>query len=630
MNTLPNNYVIAIERAIRRVSFVDTDTLTVAQQISIDGDIMDVAITSDFNKAVISAFLTQQLFKIDLRTEPPSVVNTFHSPTALEDVALSADNRFAVSVDGTSVGQLNMVSYSLEHGDGSWIPADAQAVAVSPDLSGRILTARFDQGRVRLYLIDNAGMLTDTGSEVMAGDTPFNLSYTPDGRFCFVANFFANEIVVLYTGNPNYFGETSRTPVIGNPQTIVVSKNGQRVYVLTTQEVASFEFDPVAQRLSLTGRFNHNLNIVNYFGVERMTLDATETKLIISGQNQLAAFDLNGTLLGIVPGVQSDGGVAAGQASHRLPTDTLLVTSLDGKLQFFDETLSPVIGEVNLDVQGIDTNNVVISRDCSRALVASSSGGFKLLDIDLTTNPPSLKHTVFTPVPVFSLDITPDSRYAVGAFSQLISYSFSDQTVKSIPADAQAVVVSPNGNGLILAASYSTGRIRRYHIDAEGNLTDTGSEVEVGDSPANLAYSPDGNYAFVANWGAQEVVVLDTSSPDYFGETSRVGLSGNPDTILVSRDGSKVYVLNSLEVQIFNFDPVAERLTLSSSFNHNLRPVPIVGVTMMALNSDESLLYILTFVPRYSRRLVAFTTTGEQLYGPTGDFAPGVAICKPV
>ncbi|MBN3526579.1 hypothetical protein [Paenibacillus apiarius] len=322
MNALPGNYVIAIERAIRRVSFVDTDTLTVAQQISIDGDIMDVAITSDFNKAVISAFLTQQLFEVDLRTDPPSVVHTFQSPTALEDVALSADNRFAVSVDGTSVGQLNMVSYRLGHGDGSWIPADAQAVAISPDLSGRILTARYDAGRVRLYFIDNAGMLTDTGSEVMAGDTPLNLAYTPDGRFCFVANFFADEIVVLYTGNPAYFGETSRAPVIGHPQTIVVSKNGQRVYVLTTQEVASFEFDPVAQRLLLTGRFNHNLNIVSYFGVERMTLDATETKLIISGQNQLAAFDLTGTLLGIVPGVQSDGGVAAGQTSNRLPLDT--------------------------------------------------------------------------------------------------------------------------------------------------------------------------------------------------------------------------------------------------------------------------------------------------------------------
>lgn len=80
----------------------------------------------------------------------------------------------------------------------------------------------------------SAGMLTDTGSEVMAGDSPLNLTYTPDGRFCFVANFFDHEVVVLYTANPAYFGETSRTPVIGGPQTIVVSKNGKQVYVLTT------------------------------------------------------------------------------------------------------------------------------------------------------------------------------------------------------------------------------------------------------------------------------------------------------------------------------------------------------------------------------------------------------------
>ncbi|MEB9897420.1 hypothetical protein P4K96_28805 [Bacillus cereus] len=57
--------------------------------------------------------------------------------------------------------------------------------------------------------------------------------------------------------------------------------------------------------------------------MEQMTLDATETKLLISGETQLAAFDLSGTLLGIVQGVQSNGGVAAGQATYRLHFDTL-------------------------------------------------------------------------------------------------------------------------------------------------------------------------------------------------------------------------------------------------------------------------------------------------------------------
>ncbi|MCE5173757.1 hypothetical protein LQV63_31555 [Paenibacillus profundus] len=629
MSALPGNYVIAIERAIRRVSFVDTDTLTVAQQISIDGDVVDVAVTGDFNKAVICSFNAQKLFEMNLRTNPPSVVHTFNSPIPLEAVALTADNRFAVSVVGGSPAQ--MVSYSLEDASGSWIPADAQAVASSPDLSGRLLTARYNAGRVRLYYIDNAGMITDSGNEVMAGDTPLNLAYTPDGRFCFVANYYADEIVVLYTGNSNYFGETSRTPVIGHPQTIVVSKNGQRVYVLTTREVASFEFDPVAQRLSLTGRFNHNLDIVSYFGVDRMTLDATESKLIISGQNQLAAFNLTGTLLGIVPGVKSDGGVAAGQSSYRLPIDTILVPSRSGILQFLDETLRPIIGEVFLK----NADNVVITKDCTRAIVPSYDNGSRLMDIDLTTRPPSLKHSVQTPVSVLSLGITPDSRYAVGVPSyengQMVSYSLSDQTVKSIPTDAQAVAVSPNGSGLILAACYVKGLVRCYRIDEGGSMTDTGIALEAGNDPINLAFSPDGNFAFVANWEAQEIVVLDTSSPYYISEASRTGLIGKPQTILVSRDGSKVYVLTSpLEVQIFNFDPVSKRLTLLSSFNHNLRPLFEFGVDMMALNSDETRLYIYTFVTLTARTMLAFTTTGERLYGPSGVLTQGVAICKPM
>ncbi|WP_027088035.1 YncE family protein [Cohnella panacarvi] len=619
---LPRNYLIAVERGQRRISFVDADTLAVAYQLGIDGDLIDVTVSSDYRTAVATAYEPGRLFEIDLTQDPPSVVHQYASQTPLEDVSITADNRYAISVDGLQQAPQDMISYRLGADTAQLTASDAQAVAASPVSSDIILASRAPQGRVRRYSIDAGGALTDTGQEVTAGEFPVNLAYTPDGQFAFAADRQSNQIIVLATGQ--YLGETSRIASADEPQTIIVSADGDKVYVLSSQEVGIYAFDPVAQELTKTGTFLHHLAIPSYFGVDQMTLDANETKLFVAGSNQLEAFDLQGNPLGIVPGVEANGGLAAGIGGCRLPDNTLLVNTF-GALIFLNQDLMSIIGDV--DTNG--SENVVISEDGNRAVLPAFIES-RLLDVDLTTCPPSLKHIAPSPISLLSLSFTPDSRFVVGVPSsvngQMVSYSLANQAVQSIQADAQAVAVSPDGSGFIMAARHDKGLARRYRIDAAGNLSDTGNEVIVGQLPMNVTYSPDGAFAFVPVWGDQEIVVLYTANPSYFGVTHRTPVIGRPQTVLVSKDGSKVYVLTTQEVQIFNFDPVAQRLTLSGGFPHNLTVVNIYGVRQMQLNSEENIVFLKTRVTQSLDGITGFTLSGTMLNQSNGFSRGGFAI----
>jgi len=629
---LPRNYVIAVENGQRRISFVDADTLTVAYQLGLDGDLLDVAVTSDYRKAIASAFDPGRLFEIDLTSDPPSVVHQFASPTPLEDVAITADNRYAISVDGFLFTPQNMVSYRIGDGSAHLAVSDTQSVATSPVSINQILASRALQGRVRRYSIDADGALTDTGQEVTAGESPVNLAFTPDGQFAFTADPQLNQIIVLAT--EPYLGETSRIASASLPQTIIVSADGSKVYVLSSEEVGIYAFDPIAQRLTLIGSFPHHLEIPLYYGVDQMALNADETILFVAGSNRLAAFDAEGNLLGFAPGVEANGGLAfalGASGGGGLPDNTLLVNRL-GALVFLNQELETVIGDIVTN----GSQNVVISGNRERAALPSIDG-MSLLEVDLTANPPFLRSVLPSPSPVRGLDYTPDSRFVVGVppfeSGRMVSFpsdSEEQPDIQSIPTDAQAVAISPDGSGSILAIRAFEGRARRARIDAAGTLSDVGQEVIVGDMPMNVAFTPDGSFAFVPVWGDQEIAVLYTGNTAYLGVTSRISVAGRPQTILVSDDGRRVRALTTQAVQTFSFDPVAQRLTLTDSFDHNLTIEGRPGVRLMEINSQEDRVFVKSYVMLPLDGITSFDLSGTPLNHSSGFARGGFAISKRV
>lgn len=309
MSQLKRNFGIIAENSNRRISIFDTDTLGLIQQIPLAADVIDVAITSDNRKAVVSSFNSKTMFQIDLRKIPAQVVASAVSPTFLEDVQLTPDDRFALSVDGSASNQ-DIVSYSLKKNDFvSTLPTSAQAVAVSPTGNGLVLTAEYSANKVRRFIIQRNGTLTDTGQEIAAGNNPININFSPDGSFAFVAGT-SNTVTVLSTIIPDRISLISTVTASFNPQSMAVASDGSHVFVLGLTNVDIFAFDPVAGSLTLERSFAHGLGITSYYGVDQIALDPSETRLFISASGQVAVFSTFGTKLGTVSGAAGPGGLA--------------------------------------------------------------------------------------------------------------------------------------------------------------------------------------------------------------------------------------------------------------------------------------------------------------------------------
>ena len=105
------SFGIVVERANRRISIFNTNTFEVLQQLPIDADIIDVAINNNCTRAFVTSFSSMTMFQIDLCARPARVVGSAVTTTLLEDVALTPDGKYALSVDGSTPNP-NIVSYS--------------------------------------------------------------------------------------------------------------------------------------------------------------------------------------------------------------------------------------------------------------------------------------------------------------------------------------------------------------------------------------------------------------------------------------------------------------------------------------------------------------------------------------
>ena len=303
---------IVVESAQRRISIFDINTFEVLQQIPLDADILDVAITNDCTRAFVTSFNSMTMFQIDLCARPARVVGSAVSSTFLEDVALTPDGKYALSVDGSASNQ-DIVSYSSRQNVFvSALPTGAQAVAISPESRELVLTAEFFNNSVRRFVINPNGSLEDTGQSIPAGTNPINIIFSPCGQFAFVANSNNSNsgISVLSTLIPQNVTLLGSTPSSDNPQSLTVSRDGRHVFALTASNVDIYAFDPVAGSLTLKRSFAHGLTITSYYGVDQIALDACGTRLFISAAGQVAVFTTYGLPLGRVLGAEGPGGIA--------------------------------------------------------------------------------------------------------------------------------------------------------------------------------------------------------------------------------------------------------------------------------------------------------------------------------
>ena len=301
---------IVVDNANRRITLFNTNTQEVIQQLPIDADVLDVAINRNCTRAFVSSFNSRTMYQIDLCSVPASVVGSALSQTLLEDVALTPDGKYALSVDGSASNQ-DIVSYSTRQNVFvSSLPTSAQAVAISPRSHELVLTAEYFNNSVHRFIIHHDGSLEDSGQSFPAGEGPINVIFSPNGEFAFVAANNDNRINVLSTLIPQNVILLGGAPSSSGPQSLTITRDGRHVFALTASNVDIYAFDPVAGSLTLERSFAHGLTISSYYGVDQIALDASERKLFISAFGQVAAFTTYGLSLGNVDGAQGPGGIA--------------------------------------------------------------------------------------------------------------------------------------------------------------------------------------------------------------------------------------------------------------------------------------------------------------------------------
>jgi hypothetical protein len=129
------------------------------------GGTYDVAVTPDGNTALISNFGDSAVFFVDV-SDPfnPTFIVSATLPMFAEDIAISADGRFALVTDGglsTKIVTLDLISHTLVY------TADlgtrySNAVAVAPN--GTVVVADYFLGEISALKLEDTGELTYMGS----------------------------------------------------------------------------------------------------------------------------------------------------------------------------------------------------------------------------------------------------------------------------------------------------------------------------------------------------------------------------------------------------------------------------------------------------------------------------------
>lgn len=202
------------------------------------------------------------------------------------------------------------------------------------------------------------------------------------------------------------------------------------------------------------------------------------------------------------------------------------------------------------------------------------------------------------------LALSPEGRWALvtdgGIVGRVASIDvLNRRIVQTLPVLAQAVAVAADGE-TVLGVETDSDQVLLLHLSPEdGKLTYEGQRLGTGDVPINVAISPDGRTALVANFWDDTVTVLRIDGP---GEVVRIGelggLPGGQQSIAFSPDGSKAYVVS------INPDP--DQLSVlnvngpGDVTNSDIRPIALntrascgfYGVDCLAISPDGRKAYV--------------------------------------
>jgi len=201
------------------------------------GGLLDVAITPDGTKAVVSNFGDSRIFVIDITggfDGTPTVLGSVYTTMSAEDIAITPDGKYALITDGAlgdQIGVFDLATQSLVKMNNIGT-LSAQAISITPD-GQLVVVADYLGGAIHSFWLDSNGNLTFKETQLIMPFWPVNIAISPDGKTLLAPIAFNSVLPVFLIDSQHNlcFKEFIPLPSRGS-QSCVFSYDGAKAYLL--------------------------------------------------------------------------------------------------------------------------------------------------------------------------------------------------------------------------------------------------------------------------------------------------------------------------------------------------------------------------------------------------------------
>ena len=198
-------------------------------------------------------------------------------------------------------------------------------------------------------------------------------------------------------------------------------------------------------------------------------------------------------------------------------------------------------------------------------LLAGSAACRAETPTEVTPKLPPINPPPVTPPPVTPPPVSPDATHPTG------------DTLSFISLSGRPYGVTTNAAGVALVSRMDDDAVTRINLATMGVATN----INVGRTPFWVSFAPSGGTAFVANHFGQSIGEIDLATNRL---VAIIPIVGDPLTVVVSPDGSRVYATNNGS-SLFAIDPatrsVIRTITVSRTpygmAFHPTQPILYVG-----------------------------------------------------
>ena len=281
----------------------------------------------------------------------------------------------------------------------------------------------------------------------------------------------------------------------------------------------------------------------------------------------------------------------------------------------------PLENEVIDVIYGLSgPTGVVVSANNKYIFVTEYSNN-TLAVIDAATHQ-IIDNAIFAGTEPFGVALTPNGKTLYvgndgGAFGFATNSFIQTQ---SLPTShfSSGLAVSPNGKSLYVVASIFPGLISVFETAGAGKFV---TNIDVGNDPIDVAFTPNGKSAYVTNTEDNTVSVIDVKTNSVRGSPI-TGLS-EPFGINITPNGDTAYALDVDSVGVI--DTKTNLVTTSV----DLSPYASGTGYFMGLTPDGKYLYVPVTITPADGLLVVIKTATNTVTAPTvllGHFPTAIAI----